>query len=117
LYSYLLAFYGIIFSTTKCPIGGIKMAEMPKIVPISDLRQDAAGVLKSVRLSKHPLIITQRGRAAAIMVSIEAYEKAEHERKILESLARGEKDIAGGKTHDLDHVLAKADELLGGEEK
>src|SRR2546422_4355305 len=53
--------------------------------------QDAAAALKRVRATKQPLVITQRGRAAAVMLSVEAYERAEHERQILRLLARGER--------------------------
>ncbi len=88
------------------------MAKVPEIIPVTDLRQDASAVLKRVRTSKEPLVITQRGRAAAVMLSVSAYERAEHERQILELLARGEKEIAVGKGYDLDDVLAEADTLL-----
>jgi len=90
------------------------MAKIPDIVPVTDLRQDAAAVLERVRKSAGPVVITQRGRAAAVMVSPESYERSEHERQILRLLARGERDIAKGKGHDLDSVLAEADELLAG---
>jgi len=88
------------------------MGKMPQIVPVTDLRQDAASVLRRVRDSKEPVFITQRGRAAAVMLSTEAYERVEHDRQILRLLARGEKGIAAGKGFDLDAVLAEADTLL-----
>lgn len=88
------------------------MAKVPDIMPVTDLRQDAAAALKRVRTSKQPLVITQRGRAAAILLSIEAYETAEHERHLLRLLARGDKEIAAGEGHDLDEVLKEADALL-----
>jgi prevent-host-death family protein len=88
------------------------MARVPDIIPVTDLRQDAAAALKRVRASKKPLVITQRGRAAAVMLSVEAYERSEHERQILKLLARGEREVARGKGHDLDQVLAEADDLL-----
>jgi len=91
------------------------MVKVPDIVPISDLRQDAAAVLKRIRTSREPLVITQRGRAAAVMVSVEEYERSEHERQILMLLARGEKEIAEGKGYDLDAVLAEADSILASE--
>jgi prevent-host-death family protein len=88
------------------------MPRASDIIPVTDLRQDAAAALKRVRATKQPLVITQRGRAAAVMVSVEAYERAEHERQILLLLARGEREIRAGKGHDLDEVLAEADRLL-----
>lgn len=88
------------------------MTRIPEVVPITDLRQDAAAVLRRVRGRKEPLIITQRGRAAAVMISLETYERGEHERQVLLALARGEQEIAAGKGHDLDRVLGEADALL-----
>ncbi len=88
------------------------MARVPEVVPVTDLRQDAAAVPRRVRALRQPLISTQRGRAAAVMMSVEAYEHAEKERQLLRLLARGEREIAGGKGHSLDSVLAEADALL-----
>lgn len=88
------------------------MANVPEIIPVTDLRQDAAAILKRVRSSQQPLIITQRGRAAAVMLSVEAYERVTHEQQLLRLLARGEQEIAAGTGYDLDEVLAEADALL-----
>ena len=84
------------------------MGKVPNIIPITDLRQDAAGVLKRVKGTKEPIIITQRGRAAAVMMSTDAYEKAEHDRQLLRLLARGDKEIAAGKGYDLETIMAEA---------
>jgi prevent-host-death family protein len=91
------------------------MATVPEIIPVTDLRQDAAAVLKRVQASHEPLVITQRGRAAAIMLSVEAYERGEQERQLLRLLVRGEQEIATGPGYDLAEVLADADTLLKNE--
>jgi prevent-host-death family protein len=88
------------------------MSNTPKIIPISDLRQDASGIIKLVAASRSPLFITQRGRAAAVMVSMKEYEETQHELEILRLLARGEKEIEAGVGFDLESVLAEADALL-----
>ncbi len=89
------------------------MPKVPNMIPVTDLRQDAAAALKRLRASKQPLVITQRGRAAAVLLSLDEYERGEHERQLLRLLARGEQEIAAGKGYDLDAVLAEADALLG----
>lgn len=91
------------------------MPKVPAIIPVTDLRKDAAATLKRVRTSRQPVVVTQRGRAAAILLSVEAYEDREHERELLLLLARGEREIAEGKGHDLASVLAEADRLLAAE--
>jgi prevent-host-death family protein len=88
------------------------MAKVPDIIPITELRQDAAAALKHLKSSSQPVVITQRGRAAAVLLSMEAYKRSEHERELLHLLAQGEQEIAAGKGSDLDEVLAEADALL-----
>lgn len=88
------------------------MPSVPKIIPISDLRQNASDVVKGVSTTKQPVFITQRGRAAAVMVSMEAYEEAQHELDILRLLAKGEKEIEAGVGYDLDEALKEADRHL-----
>ena len=88
------------------------MSKVPAIVPISDLREDAANVLDRMRKSREPVVITQRGRAAAVLVSVEEYERSEHEREILRLLVRGDKEVAAGKGHGLEDVLEDADRIL-----
>ncbi|MBW1893036.1 MAG: type II toxin-antitoxin system Phd/YefM family antitoxin [Deltaproteobacteria bacterium] len=91
------------------------MGKLSNIIPVSDLRQDAAKLLKQLQNDKEPLIITQRGRATAVMLGVDAYEKLEHEKEILRLLAKGEREIEAGKGHELDTVLAEADALLNKE--
>ena len=91
------------------------MGKLLSIIPVSDLRQDAAKVLKRVKDSREPVVITQRGRAAAVMLSVEAFEESERDRELLRLLAKGEREIEAGEGHDLDSVLAEADALLADE--
>jgi len=88
------------------------MSAVPNIIPISDLRQDAAGVIKRAAASESPVFITQRGRASAVLVSSAAYERTQHELEILRLLARGEAEIAAGVGHDLDEVMSEAAAFL-----
>ena len=88
------------------------MPNAPKIIPISDLRQNASDVVKRLSSSREPVFITQRGRAAAVMVSMEVYENSQHETDVLHLLARGEKEIEAGIGHELDEVLKEADRFL-----
>ena len=72
------------------------MVKNPDTIPVTDLKQDASAMVKRVRKSKRPLILTQRGKAAAVLLSVDTYKKGEREREILKLLARGEREIAAG---------------------
>jgi prevent-host-death family protein len=88
------------------------MAKIAAMVPVSELRHDAARVLKHAKKSRTPVVITQRGQATAILLGLDAYKRFEAEREILALLARGENEIAAGHGHSLEEVLAEADSLL-----
>jgi len=90
------------------------MGKLLNIIPVSDLRKDAAKVLKQLKNLKEPLIITQRGRAAAVMQSVESFEQSEHDKELLRLLAKGEREIEMGEGYDLETVLAEADLILTG---
>lgn len=66
-------------------------ARLPDVIPLTDLEQDAVSILERLRHSGSPTIITQEGRATAVLVDIEAFRRAESEREILALLARGER--------------------------
>ena len=105
---------GTLEISLSVPLEVTSMAKVPAIIPVTDLRQDAAAALKHVKSTRQPVVITQRGRAAAVLVSMEAYERSEHERQLLHLLARGEQEITAGRGFDLDEVLAEADAFLAG---
>lgn len=86
--------------------------KIPAIIPVSDLRQDVASVLKLLQNSQDPIVITQRGRAIAVIQGIAAYEKSEHDRDLLHQLAIGEKEIATNEGYSLESVMSEADALL-----
>lgn len=86
-------------------------AKRLETVRLTDLRSSTVA-LKRLRKAKGPLIIVQNGKAAGVMLSVKAYERAEREKEILRLLARGEREIAAGKGRDLGDVLKEADRLL-----
>lgn len=88
------------------------MSALPAIIPISDLRQDTAGIIKRVVATDEPVVITQRGRASAVLVSADAYERTQYENGLLRALARGDAEIAAGLGRDAKDVMAEACALL-----
>ena len=91
-------------------------APIPKFVPVTSLRQEAANVLKSIRNGQEPVVIMQRSRAVAVMIRVDTYERMIREREILGILAMGDKDIKSAKGISIEKLLAEIDdETAGGE--
>ncbi len=47
---------------------------MEHIIPISDLQSKAKRYVEQVKKTEEPVFVTQRGRAAAVLVSCEMFE-------------------------------------------
>ena len=52
-------------------------ARIPKIHPIRDLARYAKALVEYARKHQEPIVITQRGRDAAVLVPIELYRRME----------------------------------------
>ncbi len=50
------------------------MTYMEKVIPISDLQSKAKKYVDQVKETDQPVVITQRGRAAAVLVSYDMFE-------------------------------------------
>lgn len=88
------------------------MKHVPEIVSITDLRQDAAGIVERARTGEEPIVITQRSHAVAVLLGVGAYEQMVYEREVLGILAKGETEIRLAKGISVDEVLAEAAKLL-----
>ena len=84
---------------------------MKNIIPVTDLLRQSARVLSSLKGSSEPIVITQRGRAAAVLLSaqryaeIEEYIEAFDDSQLERLIAEGERDIKNG--HTLTHEEVK----------
>jgi prevent-host-death family protein len=88
------------------------MSHVPDIIPVSDLRRDAAAVLKRAQKSAEPVFITQRGRTTAVLLSGDAYLKLLDQLEMAQDLASALGDMAAGRLIDADVVFAEIDEML-----
>ena len=88
------------------------MAKTARNVSFTELGENPSRVARRVRGSKGPIVVTERGQAQAVLMSVEAFERGEREREILRELARGEHEIASGVGFSLEKVFADADKIL-----
>jgi prevent-host-death family protein len=85
---------------------------MKKIIPITDLQRQAGQIVGGVVSSDEPVIITQRGRPAAVLLSARRYSQLEEdlerldELELVEAVARARDAISKGQT--ISHAQVKA---------
>lgn len=77
------------------------------IQPVSDFRANASTMLQQVRESGRPLVLTQRGRGAAVLLDIASYQNLLDELEELRDVHRGLADVAAGRVLEHSEVVAR----------
>ena len=67
------------------------------IRPLADFRANLAAVVRQVQRTKRPIILTQHGRSAAVLVDAGEYEALVDRAELLEDVREAEAEIAAGK--------------------
>ena len=76
------------------------------IRPLADFRANLATVLEQVQRTKRPVILTQHGRSAAVLVDAESYEAMQDRLELFEDVRVAEDQLARGQ--GVSHTKAKA---------
>jgi prevent-host-death family protein len=69
------------------------------IVPIGEFKTGISKWLKNIRDTGHPLIITQNGKPAGVVLSPTEYDTLVQRHQFLESVGRGIADADSGNTY------------------
>lgn len=72
--------------------------KLENITPIADLERDAASLIERARDQRSPIVITQNGRATAVLQDVASYEQDRRAFALLQLALQGEADIAAGRT-------------------
>jgi prevent-host-death family protein len=66
------------------------------IISLSDFKSDASQWLKRLQEESEAVVLTQNGRASAVVQSYETFQRQQQALLMLKLLAQGEADIAAG---------------------
>lgn len=77
------------------------------IKPVSEFRANAAELIEQVRSSRRPLVLTQRGHSAAVVLDVVEYERMVEEIELLSDVRTAVAQIEAGK--GVSHRDAKAE--------
>ena len=74
------------------------------IVPVGEFKTGISKWLKSIREKKHPIIITQNGRPAGVLIAPEEYDQLVYTKAFLDSLHKGIQDVNDGDIFTTDEL-------------
>ena len=77
------------------------------IVPIGKFKTNLSQWFENVRKSGHPLVITQNGKPAGVLLSPSEYDEMVYKQAFLESIKKGIDDADSGRVYDTDQMKSE----------
>ena len=77
------------------------------IIPLGEFKSGISSCLKKVQTTGHPLIITQNGRPAGVLLSPEEYDSLVYRKQFIESVEKGLRAVESGEVYSTDEVRAR----------
>jgi len=82
------------------------------IQPVSYFKSHAAEVLTQINRTRRPVVITQNGKARAVLQDAKSYEEMRRALGLMKLLAQGEQEIEQGKLVAQDDLFARVEKKL-----
>ena len=87
------------------------------IKPVTYMKTRAAELLREVKRSRRPVVITQHGEAQAVVLDVATYEALRDATLLLQLTAEGEADVQAGRTLPQAQAFARARKQLSQRER
>jgi len=80
------------------------------IVPIGEFKSSLSKWLRNIQNTGHPLVITQNGRPAGVLLSPSEYDELVYKGHFLDSVNRGLSDAESGNVYSTKELKKELDE-------
>jgi prevent-host-death family protein len=75
-----------------------KLKPSRDIQPVTEFRANAAQLIEQVQVTGEPVILTQHGKSAAVLLDVSSYESMVEELALLRDVRMAEDQVAAGRT-------------------
>jgi antitoxin YefM len=83
------------------------------ILPIGEFKTHASQVLRKLRESQRPVVITQNGRPAAVLITPEEFDALHYQERVREAIMEGLADSEAGRVFEDEEVKRLLDKEFG----
>jgi len=82
------------------------------IEPLSEFRKKSTDFIKRLKKEKQPIILTQHGKSAAVLMDVSEYERFTKKLEMLEDLLEAKQQVEQGKTYTMDQAKERIEKHL-----
>lgn len=83
------------------------------IVPIGELKAHLSSKIRDLRARKRPLVVTQNGKAAAVLLAPEEFDRLSTQARFVAAVNEGLADLEAGRVVSDDEVGRRLDARFG----
>ena len=65
--------------------------------PLSKFRANATGMIRRVKKTRRPIVVTQHGKSAAVLLGVDEYENLIEHLELVNDIGTARKQLAAGK--------------------
>jgi prevent-host-death family protein len=98
----------------RSPNGPAPLQVADDIVPIAELKAHLSERIRDLRTRRRPLVITQNGRAAAVLLAPEEFDRLTNQAEFVAAVREGLEQADTGRVVDHDEVGRILDARFGG---
>lgn len=82
------------------------------IEPLSEFRKKSADFVRRLKKEKHPIVLTQHGKSAAVLMDVSEYERISKKMEMLEDLLEAKQQVEQGNTFTMQEAKERIKEHL-----
>ncbi len=82
------------------------------IEPLSEFRKKSADFIKRLKKDKQPIVLTQHGKSAAVLMDVAEYERFSKKLDLLEDLLEAKQQVQQGETYTMEEAQDRINKHL-----
>lgn len=90
----------------------VNMRISEDIVTVSEFKAQASDWMRRIGERRHPLVITQNGKPAGVLLSPAAFDELFEHQQFLKAVQEGLEDEKAGRIHTTEEVFARLEQRL-----
>ncbi|MFQ5772439.1 MAG: type II toxin-antitoxin system Phd/YefM family antitoxin [bacterium] len=86
--------------------------DVKNIRPITDFRNNMKKYLKELNSNKRPILLTQNGKSAAVLLHAETFQDMQDQFEFMRNVAEGLEDYNKGRIHSVEETFHSLDRII-----
>ena len=86
--------------------------DLKNIKPLTDFRNHMKEYIDALRVNKKPIILTQHGKSAAVLLDPDKFQELQDEIEFMRKVALGLDDVKNRRFHALEEVVDDVENII-----